>query len=72
MKGPEKWEKAWYNFYIIKPQGGLNDDVCGLGFSNYGNVPAGQIATGSKQHKTSLLLFQFISYNTEDSTLDAR
>jgi len=35
----EKREKAWYIFYIIKPQGGLDYDVCGLGFSNYGNVP---------------------------------
>ena len=26
----------------------------------------------SKRHKTTLLLFQFISYNTEDSTLDSR
>jgi len=35
----EKREKAWYIFYVIKPQGGLDHDVCGLGFSNYGNVP---------------------------------
>jgi len=40
----EKWEKAWYIFYIIKPQGGLDRDVCGLGFSNYGNVPTHVIA----------------------------
>ena len=25
--------------YVIKPQGGLDHDVCGLGFSNNGNVP---------------------------------
>jgi len=24
---PEKWEKAWYIFYIIKPQGGLDNDM---------------------------------------------
>ena len=37
---------AWYIFYIIKPQGGLDHDVCGLGFSNYnyGNVPTHIIA----------------------------
>ena len=35
----EKREKAWYVFYIIKPQGGLDHDVGGLNFSNYGNVP---------------------------------
>ena len=39
LNHPEKREKALYNFYIIKPQGGLDQDVCGLGFSNYGNVP---------------------------------
>jgi len=57
----EKWEKAWYDFYVIKPQGGLNHDVCGLGFSNYGNVPMHQIAIDPKQHKTTRLLFQFIA-----------
>jgi len=61
LKGQEEWEKAWYNFYIIKLQGGLDDDVCGLSFSNYGNMPTGQIAIDSKWHKTTLLLFQFIS-----------
>jgi len=40
--------EAWYIFYVIKLQGGLDHDiklqggldhdVCGLGFSNYGNV----------------------------------
>jgi len=70
LKGQEEWEKAWYNFYIIKPQGGVDDDVCGLGFSNYGKVPTGQIAIDSKRHKTTLLLFRF-SYDTEDSTLHA-
>ena len=39
LNRPEKWEKAWYIFYVIKPQGELNHDVCGLSFSNYGNVP---------------------------------
>ena len=34
----------WYIFYVIKPQGGLDHDVCELGFSNYGNVPTRQIA----------------------------
>ena len=61
MNRPEKWEKAWYNFYVIKPQDGLNHDVSGLGFSNYGNVPTRQIAIDSKRHKTTLLLFQFIA-----------
>jgi len=36
---PEKRKKAWYIFYVIKPQGGHDQDVCGLSFSNYGNVP---------------------------------
>jgi len=40
LNRPEKREKAWYIFYVIKPQGGLEHDVCGLGCSNYGNVPA--------------------------------
>ena len=71
LKHPEKREKAWYNFYIIKPQGGLDHDVCGLGFSNYGNVPTGQIAIDSKQHKTTLLLFQFISYRTYSNKTQA-
>jgi len=31
-----KKEKAWYNSYVIKPQGGLNHDICGLGFNNWG------------------------------------
>jgi len=44
LKRPEKWEKACYNFYFIKPQDGLDHDVCGLGFSNYGNVPTHIIA----------------------------
>ena len=58
---PEKQEKTWYIFYVIKPQGGLDRDVCGLGFSNYGNVPTLQIAIDSKRHKTTPLLFQFIA-----------
>jgi len=61
LNRPEKWEKAWYIFYIIKLQGGLDHDGCGLSFSNYGNVPTRQIAIDSKQHKTTLLLFQFIA-----------
>jgi len=61
MNCPEKREKAWYNYYIIKPQGGLDHDICGLCFSNYGNVPTRQIAIDSKRHKTALLLFQFIA-----------
>ena len=63
MNRPEKWEKAWYNFYVIKSQGGLDHDVCGLGLSNYGNVPTHVIiiAIDSKRHKTTLLLFQFIA-----------
>ena len=60
MNRPEKREKAWYIFYVIKPQGGLEHDVCGLGFSNYGNMPTRQIAIDSKRHKTTQLLFQFI------------
>ena len=36
---PEQQENARYNSCVIKPQGGLNRDVCGFGFSNYGNVP---------------------------------
>jgi len=44
LNHPEKREKAWYNFYVIKPQGGLDHEVCGLGFSNYGNVPTHVIA----------------------------
>ena len=39
LNRPEKREKARYNFYVIQPQGGLDHDICGLGFSNYGNVP---------------------------------
>ena len=58
---PEKREKAWYIFYVIKPQGGLDHDVCGLGFSNYGKVPMRQLAIDSKWHKTTLLLLQFIA-----------
>jgi len=27
------------SLYVIKPQCGLDHDVCGLCFSNYGNVP---------------------------------
>jgi len=54
---PEKREKAWYIFYVIKSQGGLNHDVCGLGFSNYGNVPTRQIVIDSKRHKTTPLPF---------------
>jgi len=42
-------------------QGGLDHDVCGLGFSNYGNVPMCQIAIDSKRYKTTQLLFQFIA-----------
>jgi len=46
LNRPEKQEKAWYIFYmyVIKPQGGLDHDVCGLGFSKYGNVPTHVIA----------------------------
>ena len=44
---------AWYIFYVIKPQGtgiyhagsGLDHDVCGLGFSNHGNVPTHVLAS---------------------------
>jgi len=50
-----------YIFYVIKPHGGLDHDICGLGFSNYGNVPLHQIAIDSKRHKTTLLLFHFIA-----------
>ena len=55
----EKWEKAWYHSYITKPQGGLDHDVHGLGFSNDGNVPMHKIALDWKWHKTARLLFQF-------------
>ena len=60
MNRTEKREKAWYIYYVIKPQGGHDRDVCGLGISNYGNVPTRQIAIDSKRHKT-MLLFQFIA-----------
>ena len=69
---PEKREKAWYIFYVIKPQGGLNHDVCGLGFSNYGNVPMRQIAINSKAAQNNSATLPVYSYDTKDSTLDAR
>jgi len=69
---PEKREKAWYIFYVIKPQGGLNHDVCGLGFSNYGNVPMRQIAINSKAAQNYSATLPVYSYDTKDSTLDAR
>ena len=45
LNRPEKWEKAWYIFYVIKPQGGLDHEICGVCFSNYGNVPTHVIAS---------------------------
>jgi len=70
LNRPEKREKAWY-IYVIKPQGGLDHDVCGLGFSNYGNVPTRQIARlkAAQNNSATLLVYR---YDTEDSTLDAR
>jgi len=34
----EKQVKAWYNSYIIKPQGGLDHDVMWTQFQKYGNM----------------------------------
>jgi len=77
LNRPEKREKAWYNFYVIKPQGtryvgGLDHDVCGLGFSNNGNVPTRQIAIYSKAAQNNSTTLPVHSYDTEDTTLDAR
>jgi len=52
LNHPEKRQKVWYIFYVIKPQGGL-------GYINYGSMPMRQIAIDSEWHKTTLLLFQF-------------
>ena len=48
-----KREKAWYNFYVIKPQVGLDHDVCGLGFSNHGNVPTHVTARSCEYYEWS-------------------
>jgi len=67
----EKWEKAWYNSYIIKSQGGLNHDVMWIPFSNYGNVPTHQNSHWVKVAQSNSASLLVYSYDTEDSTLDA-
>ena len=53
-------------------QGGLDHDVCGLGFSNYGNMPTRKIATDSNVAQNNSTTLPVYSYDTEDSTVDAR